>query len=121
MNAKRMMNSFTAHRGIAYQATWHPVNDSMFASVGADGLLKLWDLKAQQTNIASFQANDLEILSCDFNKYSETIVTSSIDKVIKTWDLRNLKAPVHVLIGHRYPVRKVKCSPHAANIVASGS
>ena len=72
-------------------------------------------------NIATFKAHDFEVLSCDFNKYEESIVTASIDKNIKVWDLRNLNYPVNVLIGHRYPVKKVKCSPHEASIIVSGS
>ena len=41
------------------------------------------------------------IMSCDFNKYDEIIATSSADKSIKLWDLRNLQTPINVLTGHR--------------------
>ncbi len=93
----------------------------MFASVGIDGGLKIWDLKSQNKNIASIRAHQTDILSCDFNKYDELIATASTDKSIKIWDLRKLSVPVNILVGHRYPVRRVKYSPHSANIIASGS
>ena len=89
--------------------------------MNAEGILQLWDLNLPNKNVVTFRAHDLEILACDFNKYQEQILTASIDKTIKIWDLRNLKVPINVLAGHRYPVRKAKFSPHQANIVVSGS
>ncbi len=41
----KLVSNFPAHKGISYQATWHPQHDNLFASVGVDGSLKLWDLK----------------------------------------------------------------------------
>jgi peroxin-7 len=48
-------------------------------------------------------------------------VTAGVDKTIKLWDLRSLKAPLTIMYGHRYPIKKVKCSPHHSNIVISAS
>lgn len=44
-----------------------------------------------------------------------------MDKSIRLWDLRSLKAPLSILQGHRYPIKRVKCSPHHENIILSGS
>lgn len=57
----------------------------------------------------------------DFNKYQEQVVTSSVDKTIKIWDLRNLTVPVNILQDHRYPPKKVRFSPHLAWLLGSGS
>jgi WD40 repeat protein len=38
------------------QVVWHPVDDNIFASVGADSGLKLWDLKNNKV-IASVGAH----------------------------------------------------------------
>ena len=86
-----------------------------------DGVFKLWDITSPAASIAAVPAHQEEILSCDFNKYAEHLVTGSIDKKIKVWDLRKLQAPLKELIGHRHPVRKVKFSPHEASVIASGS
>ena len=78
-----------------------------------------------------FQASELiryffisiqaEILSLDFNKYEQQVVTSSVDKTIKIWDLRNLTVPINILQDHRYPVKKVRFSPHLGWLLGSGS
>lgn len=110
-----------AHMKNCNEVKWHPTSDKVFASCGSDGLLKMWDHTLPKPNISSHQAHTAEILAIDFNKYEEQIVTSSIDKSIRVWDLRNLSAPVNVLQHHRYPPRTVAFSPHAPWLLASGS
>lgn len=110
-----------AHKGSCYQAQWHPTSEKVFASGGGDGCLKIWDHSLPNKNIASVPAHEGEIMSVDFNKYDEIIATASTDKTVKLWDLRNLKLPVNILAGHRYPVRRVKFSPFTPNIVATAS
>jgi len=51
-----------AHRGVAYQAAWHPRNPDLAASCGSDGMLKLWNLK-QQKPVFQIPAHNNEILS----------------------------------------------------------
>lgn len=48
-------------------------------------------------------------------------MTSSIDKSIRIWDLRNLSMPVNILMHHRYPPKKVRFSPHTPWLLGSGS
>lgn len=60
-------------------------------------------------------------MSCDFSKYEDSIFTGSNDNTIRQWDLRNLSTPITILVGHRYPVRKVRTSPFNKDIVVSGS
>ena len=58
----------------------------------------------------------------DWNKYQENmIITGSTDKSIKVWDLRRSDHELLCLRGHEYAVRRVKCSPHDGNIIASAS
>jgi len=117
------VNSFTKHFGCCYTATWHPTNDKLFASCGADGFLRLWDVTSQtrDKSLVMLRAHEAEVLCCDFNKYAEQIVTAGSDNSLRVWDLRKMQTPLQVLNGHRYAVRKVKCSPHEGNIIASAS
>jgi len=57
--------------------------------------------------------------SIDFNKYEQQIVTSSTDKTIRLWDLRNLTKPINMFAHHRYPAKKVRFSPHIAWLLGS--
>ena len=71
---------------------------------------------------ATIKAHNFEILTCDWNKYNENIVvTGSVDKTIKIWDLRNPEQELNVLKGHTYGVRRVKCSPHDESVIGSCS
>lgn len=81
--------------------------------------MKLWDHTLPKPNISSHRAHDTEILSLDFNKYEQQIVTSSTDKTIRLWDLRNLTKPINVLAHHRYPAKKVRFSPHLGWLLGS--
>ena len=127
--AKTPVLEIPAHNGICYQGVWHPINPNLFSSVGSDGLLKLYDLNSPDKIIGNYPVHDGEVISCDFNKYEEQIVTGSTDKTLKVWvisslfkkDLRMMAQPIGILAGHRYPVKKLRCSPHDPNIVGSVS
>lgn len=108
-----------AHVKNCNQVQWHPTSEKVFASGGGDGLLKLWDHTLPKPNISSHRAHESEILSLDFNKYEQQIVTSSTDKTIRLWDLRNLVKPINILGHHRYPAKKVRFSPHLPWLLGS--
>lgn len=62
------------------------------------------------------------MLTADWNKYNENVLyTGSVDKTIRGWDIRNSKVPLNQLEGHEFAVRRIKCSPHNGNLLASVS
>jgi peroxin-7 len=76
------------------------------------------DARSTQT----IRAHNYEVLTVDWNKYNEyMLMTGSVDKTIRAFDIRNAHAPVQVLNGHQFAVRRIKCSPHSERIVASAS
>ena len=48
-------------------------------------------------------------------------MTGSVDRLIKVWDTRKFVRPAQVLAGHDFGIRRVKCSPHDAHVIASVS
>lgn len=49
------------------------------------------------------------------------LVTGSVDKSLKVWDIRFPRNDVCRVEGHTYAVRKVKFSPHRESLIASCS
>ena len=65
----KVLYEIPAHQRNCNEVKWHPTSEKVFASCGADGLLKMWDHTLPKPNISSHRAHDAEILSIDFNKY----------------------------------------------------
>lgn len=115
------LRTFAEHRYCCYAVAWCPTNGETFASASGDCTLKLWDIR-QPASTLTIRAHEFEVLSCDWNKYEDfTLVTGSVDKTMRVWDIRQPSVPVRIMPGHNYAVRKVICSPHAGNLVASCS
>jgi peroxin-7 len=49
------------------------------------------------------------------------LISGSVDKSLKVWDLRNPSIPISNIQGHDFAIRRVKCSPFSGNIVATAS
>ena len=129
-----------AHTACVYSAKWSPHHGDTVASCAADGVLKLWDMRASSTVPAlELLAHPTEALALDWNKYAgHLIATSSVDRSIRIHDLRlagsspaapspashpavsqTRSSTVATLLGHEYAVRNVAFSPHSATEIAS--
>ena len=53
----KIIFTIPAHLKNCNQVQWHPTSDKVFASCGADGLLKLWDHTLPKPNISSHRAH----------------------------------------------------------------
>eukprot|EP00042_Codosiga_hollandica_P025387 m.113000 g.113000 ORF g.113000 m.113000 type:complete len:311 (-) comp51855_c0_seq1:587-1519(-) len=116
------LQTLTGHVGYVYCGIWSPRMRDTIASVSADCSLRVWDSRLVRPTLAQ-QASDYELLACDWSNYDEFLIfTGGVDKVIRGFDLRNLKrGPMFELHGHKYGVRRLKASPHVAGVVASCS
>ncbi|QHO23188.1 Peroxisome biogenesis protein [Arachis hypogaea] len=66
----------------------------------------MWDVRKPSSTMV-LPPHELEVLTCDWNKYDDYIIaTVSVDKSIKTWDVRSFRVPIVVMNGHEYAVRK---------------
>lgn len=63
-----------------------------------------------------------EALTHDWNKYRSTIIAvAGVDRIIRTFDIRQPGGPLQLLQGHQYAVRKVAWSPHLPDLLLSAS
>jgi len=113
--------TFTEHTYCIYATNWAPHHPDVFASASGDCSIKIWDTKSPHS-VQTIRAHESEILTCDWSKYQENLlVTGSVDKSIKVFDLRFPNKEIKAFFGHGYAVRKVKFSPHHANVIGSVS
>lgn len=117
------VRTYLAHKQIAYAAIWAPARPMCLATVAGDAMLHIQDLSAPgPMPVQSIQAHQHEILTVDWNKYNEfMLVTGSVDKTLRVFDLRNLTGPVQILHGHQLAVRRVKTHPHHESQLVSAS
>jgi peroxin-7 len=109
------------HVGAVYSVSYSPKLSTVFASASSDSSIKLWDERSN-TCSSSFFTNSGEVLSIDWNKYQPNVIISgSVDKSVKVWDLRNPSVPRNSIVAHDFAVRRVKCSPHSGNVIATAS
>ncbi|CAJ2513653.1 Uu.00g017720.m01.CDS01 [Anthostomella pinea] len=126
-----------------YSTSYCPSNPNIVSAVSTDSHLRIFDLRTPvnaqyhlTTKIPVHQpppfplppgvappAMPAEILTHDWNKYRDTIIaTGGVDRVIRTFDIRNPSAgPASLIMGHEYAVRRLAWSPHAADILLSAS
>ena len=64
-----------------------------------------------------------EVLTHDWNKYNDTVIaTGGVDRAIRTFDIRNPGFGIRsIMHGHEYAVRRLAWSPHASDVLISGS
>ncbi|CAG8555029.1 20627_t:CDS:2 [Racocetra persica] len=120
--APQSLSTFSEHTACVYSTIWSPYNPDVFGSASGDSTFKIWDVKVPRS-AQTIRAHHSEILSLDWNKYQENVIVTggSVDRILKVWDLRSLNREITCLRGHRYAIRRVKCSPHDGNIIASAS
>ncbi|PVV05426.1 hypothetical protein BB560_000053 [Smittium megazygosporum] len=111
---------FAGHSGCVYDIAWNPSNNNSFVSCSEDKTIKLHDLSNNSMPVMTLTGHSDQVLSVDWNKYSHSnIVSSSADKSVKMWDLRNPRFPVLQLGPFEFPYKKVLCSPHHKDLIAT--
>ena len=87
MQIATQAKAMKSHEGPALDCCWSDDNTKIF-SVGADKKGMLWDLASDQFNQVA--AHDQPITCCGYVKAAnyECVVTGSLDKTIKLWDMR---------------------------------
>ena len=91
---------YTGHSSVVEDVTWHLLHQSLFGSVADDQKLMLWDTRSNITSKATHvvDAHAAEVNCLSFNYFNEHLLaTSSADKTVAVWDMRNLNVKLHSL------------------------
>ncbi|KAK4519566.1 uncharacterized protein ATC70_009802 [Mucor velutinosus] len=114
---------YNGHTAGVMDVAWHMKHDSIFASVGDDQHLMIWDTRDESHKAThSVQAHHAEINCVGFSPGNEWVLaTGSSDKTAALWDLRNLNNKLHTLQSHTEEVVQLAWSPFHDAILATAS
>ncbi|KEP47613.1 histone-binding protein RBBP4 [Rhizoctonia solani 123E] len=130
---------FRGHGSVVGDVSWHATHQNVFASVGDDKQLFIWDTRdpARTKPKQRVMAHDREILAVSFCPSNENLIlTGSSDKAsprlvklsiltrpqtIGIWDTRTLSHRLHSLESHRDEVLQLAWSPTSPTVLASAS
>eukprot|EP00946_MAST-07B_sp_MAST-7B-sp1_P003991 g3991.t1 len=109
---------YRGHDAVVEDVSWHAHHGYMFASVGDDRKMNIWDTRTKAASRVVTEAHKDDVNSVDFNPFNEFLLaTGGKDKVCKLWDLVQLyhfgseKNSVDI-VG-------VQWSPHCETVLAS--
>lgn len=139
-NSTSSLCTYSGHSKLVYNAMFSPLIPNTFASVSADGYLKIWNVFNKDRPIASLKSHDGEVLTCDWCKFDQNILaTGSCDGLIRGYDIRHFGVPMfelkgewrHLMVsfefinispfhkGCDFAVRKIQFSPFDISTIAS--
>ncbi|KAJ8662982.1 hypothetical protein O0I10_001159 [Lichtheimia ornata] len=116
------LNVYNGHTAPVEDVAWHPKYETIFASVGDDCKLMIWDArnKSTDTPIHDIYAHNAGINCVGFCPNSEWVLaTGSGDQTAALWDLRNPKHKLHELQGHQGEILQLAWSPHHESVLAT--
>ncbi|KAF3769656.1 DUF1900-domain-containing protein [Cryphonectria parasitica EP155] len=91
------VSKLTGHTRKVGQVLFNPAAENILASASGDYTIKLWDIGTGQAPL-KLQHNDI-VQSLSWNASGNLLVTTSRDKKLRVWDVRQEK-PAHVGPGH---------------------
>ncbi|KAJ2470952.1 Histone acetyltransferase type B subunit 2 [Coemansia sp. RSA 2322] len=114
---------FRGHTAFVEDVAWHAMHADIFASVGDDRRLLMWDTRKPSTHpVQDVMAHESEVNCVAFNPRSDFIfATGSSDATIGLWDMRNLGHKLHSLEAHKDEVLQLAWSPCHETVLASAS
>lgn len=122
-NTIQPVQTYRGHSAIVEDVAWHNYHESLFASVGDDRQLLLWDTRGKADEPKQrIEAHAGEVNSVVFSPSNEFILcTGSSDKTVALWDMRNMKTKLHSLEAHTDEVLQLAWSPFHPTVLASAA
>ncbi|CAN8076095.1 unnamed protein product [Agarophyton chilense] len=115
---------YEGHADVVEDVAWHHFHSSIFASVGDDRKLLVWDVreKDRKRPLHKVDAHKGEVNCVSFNPFSEFVLaTGSADRTVALWDMRNLSLKVHSFENHADDILQVEWHPFCEAVLASAS
>ncbi|KAH6998638.1 coronin-6 [Ilyonectria sp. MPI-CAGE-AT-0026] len=91
------ISKLTGHTRKVGQVLFNPAAENILASASGDFSVKIWDIGTGQSPLALKHSDIVQSLS--WNASGDMLVTTSRDKKVRVWDVRQEKA-VHESAGH---------------------
>ncbi|ORZ33779.1 WD40-repeat-containing domain protein [Catenaria anguillulae PL171] len=123
-SALEPLRIYRGHASVVGDVSWHHHQPSIFASVGDDRKLLLWDSRSTSATAPSLSVPDAhaaEVNAVDCSPFSEFLLaTAGNDRTVRIWDTRNLGlGAVATLESHSADVVSVQWHPTEGSVLAS--
>ncbi|KAI1612262.1 hypothetical protein EDD37DRAFT_633235 [Exophiala viscosa] len=107
----RPVHSFSDWFAGATQVKWNRQDEHVIAS-SHDKYLHVWDVRKGAYPLRTIQAHGTKIYGIDWNRFQQNkIVTCSLDRTIKFWDLDNQEDMPERIIETPFPVWRARHTP----------
>ena len=99
---------YKGHDSVVEDISWHCHHSHMFASVGDDRKMNIWDTRTHELAREVKEAHDDDVNAVDFSPFNEYLLaTGGKDRVCKLWDMRNLSQSLYQFGGEKHSVSVV--------------
>jgi histone-binding protein RBBP4 len=99
-NNSNPIRTYKFHSDLVGDVAFSNLDENIFGSAGDDKKMMIYDIREEHP-IFSVDAHSLALNCLDFNFFNKNlIITSSNDKLIALWDMRNLSRKLHTFDQH---------------------
>lgn len=111
------LRALQGHRRRVRALDWNPAGNRL-VSAGGDGLIKVWDAKAEK-ELARMEDTRARVIGVAWSRAGDRIATSHSDRFVMTWDPVSGKK-LKTMVGHNDFVDGVAWTPDGGRIVSAG-
>ncbi len=119
---------FLGHQGSVEELQWSRTENTVFASGGTDGFIKIWDTRSKKHKASlSVRASNSDVNVMTWSsKISHLLGSGHDDGTWGVWDLRSFKSgttptPVASFDFHKAPITSIEFHPTEESILAVAS